>query len=321
MKSIIIYHSLSGNTKQIAESIHAGMTRISDNVTIKRMAEVNAEELSGYDLIGIGSLVQSFQEPAFVTEFIESLPDFTGKYSFTFCTHGTCPGSYIARTVTSLREKGMTVIGWNDWYGSCIIPIAPKPYYSDGHPDEIDLEEAEAFGKEMIEQYQKITKGEIRLVPELPEGEEYDKLYGTPIPLNEGMGKLMAEISIFKPTYDAEKCNYPKCTICIDNCPTHCINLSDSPQINYETCEPCHVWMCEQLCPTGAMKVNWEPFDEAKSAIKAYFDKLAEPMYEFKTLRHFRNLLTVEEGSGTPLYQIQEHPKLVIRDGIMHERR
>jgi len=162
MKSIIIYHSLSGNTKQIAEEIYSGMSQLSNDVTIKRMEEVDSDELSGYDLIGIGSFVQSFQEPVNVTNFINTMPDLTGKYAFTFCTHGTCACSYIARMVTSLREKGLTAIGWNDWYGGCFIPIAPKPYYTDGHPDEIDLEEAEAFGKEMIERYQKIISGETQ---------------------------------------------------------------------------------------------------------------------------------------------------------------
>ena len=320
MKSIIIYHSLSGNTKQIAEAIRSGMSQLSDDVTIKRMEEINPDELSSYDLIGVGSFVQNFQEPAAVTEFINAMPDLTGKYVFTFCTHGTCACSYIARMVTSLREKNLTVIGWKDWYGDCFIPIAPKPYFTQGHPDKIDLKEAEDFGKEMIERYQKIIDGDTQSIPELPEGEEYDKLYGAPVPPNEEMGKLMAGIVNFKPTYKADKCNYPKCTICIDNCPTHSIDLSDSPEIDYETCGPCLVWFCEQLCPTGAIEVDWDVLDKGIDAVKAYFDKLSESMYEFKDLRHFRNLLAVEEGSGTPLYKIDKHPKLVMKDGIAQER-
>ena len=320
MKSIIIYHSLSGNTKQIAEAIHSGMSRLSNDVKITRMGKVNSHELSDYGLIGVGSFVQGFQEPSVVMEFIKGMPELKGKYAFTFRTHGTCAGSYIARMVTSLREKGLTVIGWNDWYGGSVLPIAPKPYYSDGHPDEIDLKEAESFGKEMVEHYLKIIDGDTQLIPELPEGEEYDKLYGVPVPPSEEMGKLMAEIRGFKPVYNAEKCNYPKCTICIDNCPTHSINLSDSPQISYETCGPCLIWFCEQLCPTGAIEVNWESIDKKFDVIKAYFDKISESMYEYKELRGFRNLLTEEEGRGTPLYKIKEHPKLVIQDGVVRER-
>jgi len=152
------------------------------------------------------------------------------------------------------------------------------------------------------------------------EGEEYNKLYGAPVPPNEEMGKLMAAISNFKPTYNADKCNYPKCTICLDNCPTHSISLSGSPHINYETCGPCLVWFCEQLCPTGAIEVDWVPIDKGIDAVKAYFDKLSESMYEFKNIRRFRNLLSVEEGSGKPLYQIKDHPKLVIKEGVVRER-
>jgi len=97
MKSFIIYHSLSGNTKQIAEAIHSGMRQLSDDVTIKRMEEVNSNELSNYDLIGIGSFVQSFQEPVNVTEFINAMSDLTGKYVFTFCTHETAEISMSKR--------------------------------------------------------------------------------------------------------------------------------------------------------------------------------------------------------------------------------
>jgi hypothetical protein len=27
-----------------------------------------------------------------------------------------------------LRRKGLTVTGWNDWYGSGFIPLMPKPF-------------------------------------------------------------------------------------------------------------------------------------------------------------------------------------------------
>jgi len=318
MKSIVIYHSWTGNTKQIAEAIHSGMKEISDECDIARLGEVDVGTLTNFELIGLGSFVQSFQEPAAVTDFINAMPSLEGKYAFTFCTHGTCAGSYITRVVTALREKDLTITGWNDWYGSGFMAFMPKPYYTDGHPDEIDLKEAKEFGKEIVKRSQRISKGEVQLIPELPEKEEYDKLYGVPIDL--GAGDLMAVMMKLKPVYNAEKCIYPKCTICMDNCPTHSINLSESPQISYETCGPCMIWFCEQLCPTGAIEVDWEPIDKMTEPIISLFNMLAEPMKENKELRHFRSLITEEEGSGRPLYQRKEHPKLVIRDGVVKER-
>ena len=251
MKSIVIYYTWTGNTKQITEAIHSGMKEISDECDIARLEEVDIRELRNYELIGLGSFVQSYQEPAVVTDFINAMPDLKGKYAFTFCTHGVCAGGYIAKVVAALRRKGLTVTGWNDWYGSGYIPLMPKPYYTDGHPDEADLKEAEEFGREIAQRSQRIARGETRLIPELPEKEEYDRLYGVPVDI--GAVDLAAEMAKLKPVYHAEKCTYPKCKICMENCPTHSIDLTRSPQISYETCGPCIVWFCEQLCPTGAM--------------------------------------------------------------------
>ena len=322
MKSIVIYHSWTGNTKQIAEAIYSGMKEISDECDIARMQDVNVDDLPYYDLIGLGSFVQSFQEPAVVTEFINSMADLKGKYGFTFCTHGTCAGVFISKMVTSLREKGLTIAGWNDWYGSGFIPMMPKPYYTDGHPDEIDLKEAREFGREIMERSQRIARGETQLIPELPEQEEYDKLYGAPITPQEipGMLEFMAQMPKLKPIYNAEKCNYPKCTICMDNCPTQSINLSESPQISYESCGPCLIWFCEQLCPTGAIEVDWGQIDNITELPASLFTKLIDSMKGYEKERRFRSLITQEEGSGMPLYERKEHPKLVIHDGVTRER-
>ena len=57
MKSIVIYYSWTGNTKQIAEAIHTGMSKIFNNCEIARLEEVDVEKLMEYDLIGLGSFV------------------------------------------------------------------------------------------------------------------------------------------------------------------------------------------------------------------------------------------------------------------------
>ena len=143
MKSIVIYYSQTGNTKQIAEAIHSGISQLAEKCKIAALEEVDNRELLDYELIGLGSPVIDFQEPAIVTDFINNLPSLKGRYGFSFCTHGTCLGEYISRTVRALRRTGLRVTGWNDWYGSVFIPYFPKPYYTDGHPDDVDLKEAD----------------------------------------------------------------------------------------------------------------------------------------------------------------------------------
>ena len=328
MKSIVIYYSQTGNTKKIAEAIHSGMSQLAEKCDIAPLGEVATKELRHYDLIGLGSPVPL---PTIITNFINNMPSLKDRYGFTFCTHGTHPGDYIARMVAALRRKGLIVTGWNDWFGSAFIPILPKPYYTDGHPDEIDLKEAKNFGREIVARTRRISKGEVRVIPRLPRKGKYERLYGIPpqvVPeeirkaLEEDIRKGYEEIGKCKPKLNVEKCKYPKCTICMDNCPTHSINLSASPPISYQTCRPCLLWFCEQLCPTGAIEVDWETMDKLEDMLKSIFSLLAEPLRTFKDLRRFRSLVPFEEvGRDKPLYKIRRHPRLIIRDGVAQLRR
>ncbi len=104
----------------------------------------------------------------------------------------------------------------------------------------------------------------------------------------------------------------------MDNCPTHSIDLSGSPQINHQTCGPCALMHCEQLCPTGAIEVDWSIVDKSADNTKAFYNRLAEGLKLYKDLRRFRPLVSDgEEGTGQPLYKIQKHPRFVMRDGVM----
>jgi flavodoxin/ferredoxin len=326
MKSIVVYYSQTGNTKTIAEAIYHGMKQADEDSRIAPLKGVDARELLNYELIGIGSPVFGFQEPGVITDFINSWPSLKGKYGFSFCSHGTLAGAYISRTVAALRKKGLTVAGWNDWYGSAFIPTLPKPYFTDGHPDEIDIKDAEDFGRKMVERSCKIAAGEKRLIPRLPGKEQYDKLYGTPpAPLLQSpirdTERSQADRLRLKPHLNNTKCRYPQCTICMDNCPTHSINLSGSPQINHHTCGPCALMHCEQLCPSGAIEVDWSVMDKSQDNTSAFYSHLAEGLKTYKDLRRFRPLVPDgEEGTGKPLYKIEHHPRFIMRDGVMRLR-
>jgi len=177
VKSIVIYFSQTGNTKTIAQAIQKGIIKQTGQCDIKRLKEIKPEELVNYD--PIGSPVWSSCPTPNVIEFEQSLPlNLKGKHFFFFCTHGVLPGRCIIRGVKPLQERGMTVIGWKDWYcGACVIGHA-KPWFTDGHPDAIDLGEAESFGLAMVEHSRKISQGAIDIIPVLPSPEASDQIYG-----------------------------------------------------------------------------------------------------------------------------------------------
>jgi flavodoxin/ferredoxin len=269
MKSIVIYFSQTGNTRQIAEAIQAGISDSSVPSDIARIQDIKAADLGKYDLIGLGSPVWHRREPTNVLSFIEYyLQSLEGKLAFTFCTHGVFPGHFIGRVVPALQLEGLTVIGWKNWYCSCFVPEHPKPYFTDGHPDEIDLKEARNFGQEMADRARRVASGESHLIPELPKGKAYHEMYPGPGSTDRAGSthpagteiKDLIDLRSFDFRVNLKKCLYPKCTICVDNCPTHSINFTLTPPLFRKNCDRC--WFCEQICPRGAIEVDWAPIAE-----------------------------------------------------------
>lgn len=311
MKSIVIYDSISGNTKKIAEAIHAGMSQRGEQCDIARLRDLYTTDLLGYDLIGLGSPVMHRRELRNVTNFIWDIMDsLDGKHSFAFCTHGAFLANYLARVVTAMIQKGLIVIGWNDWYGSAYYATNPKPYFTDGHPDAIDLREAEDFGREMVERSRRISLGETQLIPTLPKGKEYKELYEPgPPPTKEQYDKMMKAIAHVFFRVNLEKCNYPKCTLCVDNCPMGSIDFSISPPLFDSDCDKC--FLCEMACPRGAVEADYSGF------IAAYGPEMLIPLEKsleiYEARGRFRRLVPPEKiGWNTPTYTLK-HPRFKIR--------
>ena len=307
MKGIVIYHSITGNTKKIAEAIHRGMSQTGKQCDIARIKDVKAENLEGYDLIGLGSPVMRNRELRNVSNFIEyAMTSVDGKHGFAFCTHGALPGHYMSRVVPAMRQRGLIIIGWNDWFGSAYFPAIPKPYFTDGHPDEIDLKEAEEFGREMVERNRKIYEGETGLIPTFPVGKEYDEIYD---PAPRASAEVVAEYNRIQDNMEVKinpaKCKHPKCSICTDHCPTGCIDFSQSPVVRMMACDRC--WLCEQACPNGAIEVDWVPFHEAHLPMIPPLEKSLEI---FEARGKFRRLVPLKDvGRDGNVWQLK-HPRI-----------
>lgn len=302
MKGIVIYFSQTGNTKKVAEAIFGGMKSAGVEMEITPLStgpschqtfirDIGFNTITNYDLIALGTLVVRWGAPKNILNVAENLPDLSGKHCFLFATHGMARAQVFAHLAEKLRAKGLTIIGYKSWYGTCYIHYIPKPYFTDGHPDEIDLQEAADFGREMVERSQRISQGEPGLIPEMTLPKE-----------------MNPPLTMVKLTYDKDKCNYPKCSICMDYCPMGVIDLSAVPIVlQGEGCIDCYY--CEKLCPSGAINGKWESvahsfqqtmlqgalLDAEKGKAKGYY----RPLVDFR-----------EVMAADPWYKLIKRPRL-----------
>jgi flavodoxin/NAD-dependent dihydropyrimidine dehydrogenase PreA subunit len=266
MKSIVIYFSQTGNTEKIARAIQSGIKQTAGQCDIIQLKDISPRRLKDYDLIGLGSACWG-REPGNVSDFINDMRFVGGKHVFAFITTGGNPEPYFPSIYPKLKSKGLTVIGMGQWFGDCYLLHHMEPYPTKGHPDAVDLKEAEEFGKGMVNISRRISAGETQLIPPEPREPAQAPMPGGPPgggpggpgggPPPGGPQVSPKEIIESFPTmakYHPEKCKYPKCSLCIDNCPVDGIDFSVNPPVFAKPCLACE--FCARICPTGAIDMG-----------------------------------------------------------------
>lgn len=172
----------------------------------------------------------------------------------------------------------------------------------------------------MSERSRKVYAGDTGLIPALPQGSAYDALYpgrGNSWQLKKGRRqtpststtRLLEQTGLrsFEVKFNREKCLYPRCTLCIDNCPTASIDMSADSPIGGKRCERC--WYCEQLCPAGAIEIDWPSIAKViDEHVAPGFIEIAE---EAEAKKRFRRLVPLKDvGWKTYWYSIKKHPRL-----------
>lgn len=267
MKAIVVYYSGTGSTQKVAKAVHKGMKDVLGKCDIASIKNIDPKDMARYDLVTIGGPIWYYRETANLRQFAYNMPQMDGKYCVLFCSHGSQPSGFFFSLAPTLIKKGLKIIGWGDWYGSVYQVLhMPKPYLTDGHPDDIDLQEAESFGKEMADRANKISMGQTELIPEIPKGKKADPLWQPhtmtgpppgPPPGAEKGGEARPMPPIPEPpvrSVNMEKCQYPSCTICIDNCLVNAFDFSEAPPKVKQDCLQCN--LCNRLCPYDAIEVT-----------------------------------------------------------------
>ena len=311
MKALIIYYTQSGNTQTVARQIARGIKSTGAEVTMTRLKNASYEMMADYDLIGFGTPVWKADTPN-MHAFIDRMPDQKGKLCFAFNTHGTLPHLYFPIVIPNLKNHGLVPIGYKGWYADVNMPGMPKPYYTYGHLDEIDLQEAFDFGVEMAQNAPKIAAGDRSLI--YPDPEINDKVTEQALLCSNML--LCPENPQGAFYRNPEKCHYPACHVCMDNCMMGYIDLSaDPPRFGNRgyQCDDCHECSyCFMICPFGAVE-NSDPeqFEREKSKRHLNFEVMLDRDEAEGTFR--RHIRAEDVGYDTPyVFWHPEHPYLKV---------
>ena len=127
----------------------------------------------------------------------------------------------------------------------------------------------------------------------------------------------------FKMTWNKEKCRYPKCRLCVDNCPVSAIDLSVSPVMFRKGCISCY--FCEMLCPTGAIEFDPKSVEAHRQPridglrernYFEFFKRASAELIANRSTLYRRVVKEIETGNIDGMYgePYSKRPRCVIRD-------
>jgi len=114
MKAIVIYETLTGNTRSTADAIAAELERSSVATTVCPITTIDHQALSEAELVVVGSwtdgLVLFGQRPGRAAR-LQKLPVIDGKKAAVFCSYAVNPGRTLEKMDKIVTNRGGDVIG------------------------------------------------------------------------------------------------------------------------------------------------------------------------------------------------------------------
>lgn len=114
MNVVVVYESLTGNTKRAAEAIGVELDRRGVTVAVFPVTEIDHQALALADLVVMGSWVDGLfvvgQKPGRSFR-LETFPPIDGKRCVVFCTFAINPGKVLDKMTAIMTERGAEVLG------------------------------------------------------------------------------------------------------------------------------------------------------------------------------------------------------------------
>src|SRR3954470_14243707 len=114
MKAVVIFESLTGNTRRTAELIGKELTRNGVAATVCPITRIDYQALAEADLVVIGTWTDGMilvgQRPGRAGR-IRALPVLHGKRAAVFCSYAVDPGKTLAKLTGIVEARGAEVLG------------------------------------------------------------------------------------------------------------------------------------------------------------------------------------------------------------------
>ncbi|HEY6559827.1 MAG TPA: flavodoxin domain-containing protein [Polyangiaceae bacterium] len=146
MKALIVYYTRTGNTAIVAKAIATTL-----GAEVMHADSVRAEQLQGWDYIGIGSGVYWLRHDYRIMSLASKIP--RDSKVFTFTTSGLknwfAVMFYQFTIRTRLRRMGLQVVGQWHCPGHDLHPLVKPFNLNKGRPHASDLESAAIFARKL----------------------------------------------------------------------------------------------------------------------------------------------------------------------------
>jgi ferredoxin/flavodoxin len=240
MKGIILYFSLTGNTKLACEYIKHNVEHV--DFELYNMRD-GYPELNRYGLVGFATFASEFKVARFVNSYIDGIPKHKGKPAFVFTTYGQQNGAATKVLADSVIKRGFQVVS----EGSLNTPenYPPVTKTSHGHndnPTPEQMAEFNAFIERVSDISERLSKGE--------RVHDYKVTAKTRYIIQSRIIPWFLMRGIMgKKSVDKDLC--VKCKKCVAQCPYGAVKMEALPVFNESKCHGC--FACYNVCPKKAI--------------------------------------------------------------------
>eukprot|EP00727_Mastigamoeba_balamuthi_P004744 m51a1_g14268 putative 4fe-4s ferredoxin (293) ;mRNA; f:311663-312541 len=247
---VLLYYSLTGNTRHIAELLRDTLNAQGFSATTMDITgpgdnlDAVLSAVASADAVGVGGLAIGLHEPLKVRSVLEALPESSvlGKPAIVFGTAGGNEGRLLPNMANALTLKGAVVVG-------SLLVYAPSNNAVRALPKGARYEWGSSERNKPIE-FAKTVAPLLRERPPRPAPVPAGTLSGNLLSwfVGDGVTRTMTgRISV-----DKDACI--KCHLCVRQCPSGALDIEEAdglPRWNEDKCTGC--CRCINHCPKGCI--------------------------------------------------------------------